>query len=75
VGDRALPADLPFRWQIGGTGLLVGRDRGFPVCDDYTPPFPFTGSLHRLTFEIPSLAPQDVPVDVDAEVAAALQHE
>src|SRR5438445_126618 len=25
VGDAHLPQDLPFRWQIGGTGLLVGR--------------------------------------------------
>ena len=25
-----LARDLPFRWQIGGAGLLVGRDRGFP---------------------------------------------
>src|SRR5262249_2037074 len=50
-----LPGPLPFRWQIGGAGLLVGRDRGFPVCDDYEPPFPFTGTLGHITFEIPSL--------------------
>ena len=30
VGESQLPADLPFRWQIGGAGLLIGRDRGFP---------------------------------------------
>ena len=50
--------NLPFRWQIGGAGLLVGRDRGFPVCDDYQPPFPFTGTLHQIVLEIPSLEPR-----------------
>jgi arylsulfatase A-like enzyme len=75
VHDGRLPADLPFRWQIGGAGLLVGRDRGFPVCDDYRPPFPFTGELHQIAFEIPALARRGVPVDADAEITAALQHE
>jgi hypothetical protein len=73
--EGRLPADLPFRWQIGGAGLLIGRDRGFPVCDDYKPPFPFTGEPRELAFEIPALAPRDVPVDADAEITAALQHE
>ena len=47
VARGTVPADLPFRWQIGGTGLLIGRDRGFPVCDDYQPPAPFTGTITR----------------------------
>lgn len=34
VAEGPLPRRLPVRWQIGGAGLLVGRDRGFPVCDD-----------------------------------------
>ena len=46
VAEGPLPRRLPMRWQIGGAGLLVGRDRGFPVCDDYQPPFAFTGT-HR----------------------------
>jgi arylsulfatase len=75
VHEERLPADLPFRWQIGGAGLLIGRDRGFPVCDDYRPPFAFTGELRELVFEIPALAPGGVPVDADAEITAALQHE
>ncbi|HEX6569611.1 MAG TPA: arylsulfatase [Acidimicrobiales bacterium] len=51
VAEAALPEDLPFRWQIGGAGLLVGRDAGFPVCDDYRPPFAFTGTLGTLVVE------------------------
>jgi arylsulfatase len=71
VAEGRLPVNLPFRWQIGGAGLLIGRDRGFPVCDDYEPPFPFTGTLHEVVLEIPSLE-RRVPPD---EVATALRHE
>jgi len=63
--------NLPFRWQIGGAGLLVGHDRGFPVCDDYEPPFPFTGTLSEIAFEIPSLRPR-VP---EEEIVTAIRHE
>lgn len=31
-------------------GLLVGRDRGLAVSDDYSPPFSFTGTLRKVTF-------------------------
>ena len=71
VAEGRLPVNLPFRWQIGGAGLLVGRDRGFPVCDDYDPPFTFAGTLHEVVFEIPSLVPR-VPRE---EVVSALRHE
>jgi arylsulfatase len=71
VGAGQLPGDLPFRWQIGGTGLLVGHDRGFPVCDDYRPPFPFTGTIRRVTIEAPPASPRGTAV----EVRDALRHE
>jgi arylsulfatase len=71
VAEGPLSRRLPFRWQIGGAGLLVGRDRGFPVCDDYQPPFPFSGTLHRVIIDVPALAPRDA----QAEVAAALHRE
>jgi hypothetical protein len=71
VAEGRLPVNLPFRWQIGGAGLLVGRDRGFPVCDDYDPPFAFTGTLEAVTFEIPSLA----PTVGREEIVTALRHE
>src|SRR5262249_51709938 len=57
--------------RVGGGGLLVGRDSGFPVCDDYRPPFPFTGTLHTVTIELPGLAPRNPAV----EVAMALHRE
>src|SRR5262249_50179873 len=71
VAEGPLPRRLPMRWQIGGAGLLVGRDRGFPVCDDYQPPFEFGCKLERVVIEVPALAPPDA----QHEIAAALHHE
>jgi arylsulfatase A-like enzyme len=71
VAGGPLPRRLPLRWQIGGAGLLVGRDRGFPVSDDYQPPFVFTGTVERLVIEVPALAPRDAV----QETAAALHRE
>src|SRR5262249_51552246 len=71
VGDGALPLDLPFRWQIGGGGVLVGRDAGFPVCDDYQPPFAYGGTIEQVTLESLALSPPSVR----DEVRAALHRE
>jgi arylsulfatase len=72
VAKDALAGYLPFRWQIGGGGLLIGRDTGFPVCEDYTPPFEFTGVIDAVHIELPRFAPSP---PADAEVAAALKRE
>jgi hypothetical protein len=58
AGDRVLgrgtiPIDLPFRWEITGSGLALGYDRGFPVSDDYRTPFPWTGTLRSVEFVLP----------------------
>ena len=74
VARGELPHDLPFRWQIGSAGLTIGADRGFPVCDDYTVPFRFTGTLHDVTFTIPMLAPKD-DTAARAELGIALKGE
>jgi arylsulfatase len=49
--------------MLGSTGLDIGRDGLSPVVDDYDPPFPFTGTIDRVTFQIRSRA--------DAEELAA----
>lgn len=41
--------------------LVIGRDRGLPICDDYQPPFPFTGEIHRIALD---LAKIPEPVDI-----------
>jgi arylsulfatase len=74
-GSTTLPVDLPFRWQVAGTGLLVGRDRGLPVCDDYEPPFPFVGTIEQVVIEVPSLVAFARRRDTGAEVRDALKHE
>jgi arylsulfatase len=38
-------------WQFGNWDLRIGHDGGFPVCDDYTPPFPWCGTIHTVTLD------------------------
>ena len=54
VGRGTVAHGLPFRWQIGGAGLTIGRDRGFPVVDDYETPFAFTATLEQVHSPTPS---------------------
>lgn len=51
VGFTTAPLTLPHVWQHGGTSMLLGRDRGLPVCDDYQPPFAWNGELFSVTVE------------------------
>ncbi len=44
----SVATELGFTSFISWSGLDVGRDRGSPVSD-YAAPFPFTGTLHRVT--------------------------
>lgn len=47
------PIGLPdeWNWQVSGAGLHIGYDSGFPVCDEYKPPFPWTGVLEEVIVE------------------------
>jgi hypothetical protein len=54
--------------MLGSTGLDVGRNALSPIVDDYEPPFPFTGTIDRITFQIRSRAEK-------AEVAATARAE
>jgi arylsulfatase A-like enzyme len=48
-GSVALPGLFFFpNLSTAATGLLIGRDRGIPLCRDYRPPFTFTGELERV---------------------------
>jgi arylsulfatase A-like enzyme len=51
VGSATAPLTLPHVWQHGGTSMLLGRDRGLPVCSDYQPPFAWNGQLFSVTVE------------------------
>jgi arylsulfatase len=71
VAEAVLPVRAPMVFQHGGTALVLGRDRGLPVCDDYEPPFPWTGVLHQVMIETgPAIEPSAAE-----RVRALLHHE
>lgn len=56
--------------MLGSTGLDIGRDALSPVVDDYQAPFPFTGTIGRISFHIRSRADADeVAATARAELA------
>jgi arylsulfatase len=58
VAHAVLAVAAPMVFQHGGTVLMLGRDRGLPVCADYEPPFPWTGVLHDVVVETgPAIEP------------------
>ena len=58
VAHAVLAVPAPMVFQHGGTVLMLGRDRGLPVCPDYEPPFPWTGTLHAVVIETgPAIEP------------------
>jgi arylsulfatase A-like enzyme len=64
----AVQGMLPMALQHGGAGLRLGHDTGFGVSPRYTPPAPFSGTVHGLQIDAPgSLRPD--PAD---EIRAAL---
>jgi arylsulfatase A-like enzyme len=67
VGAGSVSSELTVLARMGlGVGKLrIGYDQGFPVCDDYRPPFEFTGRIHRVVFEVPQAPPSaDSAMDV-----------
>ncbi|TNC22235.1 arylsulfatase [Amycolatopsis alkalitolerans] len=74
VSAQPLPseAQAPPSWQHVPATLLVGRDHGFPLCEDYQPPFPFTDHIHRITFELPK---SESPPQLHEQITTALKHD
>jgi arylsulfatase len=71
VHEEPVPLVVPFRWNPNGAFLTVGCGRGFPVGDDYQPPFRFSGSLARVVVTVGSAAVTDPAVEVET----ALRHQ
>jgi arylsulfatase len=53
LGSAEIPSIIR---MLGSTGLDIGRDALSPVVDDYESPFPFTGTIERITFSVRSRA-------------------
>jgi arylsulfatase len=51
-GHGTVPHFTMNRFSITGNGLTCGRSEGEPPCKDYRSPFPFSGTLHRVTVEV-----------------------
>jgi arylsulfatase len=68
VGSARSERAVPLTWQHGGAPFMLGVDKGFPVCDDYAVPFPWTGTLHEVVVEVPG----PTRPDPDTELREAL---
>ncbi|MDE0369904.1 MAG: arylsulfatase [bacterium] len=64
--------DNPLAAQFRLGRLLVGRDYGTPVCDDYRPPFPFTGHIGRVVCDDLS---QPQPADLREQIISTLEND
>ncbi|TAJ45468.1 arylsulfatase [Methanofollis fontis] len=51
VAEMDLPLTTPILFGLGGS-LTCGRSGGSPITPAYTPPFPFTGTLHRVVVDV-----------------------
>jgi arylsulfatase len=72
-GTDLATADVPrIIRMLGSTGTDIGRDTLSPVVSDYEAPFPFTGEIHSVTFEIRS---KRDAADVSATAATELSRE
>ena len=71
VGAKDL-SDNPLTTQFRLGRLLVGRDYGTPVGDDYQPPFPFTGHIQRVVCEDLS---QPEPQDLRERIIKAVEND
>ena len=51
IGEGRVEKTAPYRYSLY-EGQDIGQDSGSPVDFTYTPPFPFTGQLHKVTVEL-----------------------
>ena len=68
IGRGDIPVTAPLRLGQGAQ-MLVGADEGAPVTNAYKPPFPFSGAIHRITFDVSG----EHVVDHDLAIRVALR--
>jgi arylsulfatase A-like enzyme len=68
VARAELRRMTPIRYSLTGAGLWCGRGSNLAVCDDYSGPFPWSGTLRRVVVDVMGRS----HVDAEAEAEAAL---
>ena len=58
VGQTDFPVTTPLSLGLTG-GIAVGADPGAPVAPFYSSPFEFTGTLHRVIYDVSGEVIQD----------------
>ena len=71
LGSGVVPPGTVTNGQADGNALRIGHDAGFPVSDDYAPPFAWTGTVHHVVVE----ATPPTFRDFGAEIADALHRD
>ncbi|MCJ7709360.1 MAG: arylsulfatase, partial [Chloroflexi bacterium] len=67
IGGGELPVTIPLMMGLA-SGVSVGQDSGAPVTDEYKPPYAFTGTVHRVVYDVSG----EAVVDHEAEIRIAL---
>jgi arylsulfatase len=68
IGEGELPVTIPLLMGLA-SGVSVGADTGAPVViDDYEAPFPFTGTVRKVMYDVSG----EHVVDHEAEFRVAL---
>ena len=70
AGEARIAPFTRTRFSLTGDGLCCGYDRGLPVCDDYHPPFAFTGRLLRVTVEVDGEPYADPAAEAELAISA-----
>jgi arylsulfatase len=68
VARGEIPRFTRTRFSLTGDGLSCGEHHGLPVCDDYRPPFRFTGRLLRAVIEVEGPAYVDATAEADLSI-------
>jgi arylsulfatase len=67
AGEGELPVTIPLTMGLAA-GVSIGLDAGAPVTDGYTAPFPFTGTIEKVIYDVSGAH----VVDHEAEIRMAL---
>ena len=71
IGVGMFEQQVAYRYTVNET-FDVGCDTVTPVSDDYSSPFAFTGTLHRVTIDITEATFDEVATQVNAKLAVAI---